>query len=101
MAVTTKGNENMVPKQITTPIGIHNAVLAVIIGMTPNAVVAEVRKIGRIRRLPASNPASLAVLEPLRNDSAYSNMIIPFRTMIPIRLITPKVAVMLKSKPKI
>ena len=34
------------PKQITTPIGIHRSVAARIIGTTPSAVVAVVRKIG-------------------------------------------------------
>ena len=50
---------NTVPEQITTPIGVHKALLQIIIGTTPTAVVADVRKIGNIRRLPASMAASL------------------------------------------
>ena len=52
--VTVRGRVKIVPKQMTTPIGIQRLVCAIIIGMTPSAVVAEVRKIGRIRRKPAS-----------------------------------------------
>ena len=55
--VTTRGRVKMVPKQMTTPIGAQRDVPAVIIGITPKAVVAEVRKIGRIRLRPASNAA--------------------------------------------
>ena len=92
----------MVPKQITTPMGIHSEVCATIIGMTPKAVVADVRKMGRIRRLPASKAASRAVLCcSLRSISAYSNMMMALRTMIPMRLTTPSTAVILKSSWKI
>ena len=92
----------MVPKHITTPMGIQRLVCATIIGITPNAVVAEVRKIGRIRRRPASKAASRALLRRLRRkSSAYSNMMMALRTMMPIRLTTPSTAVMLKSRPKI
>ena len=49
----TKGRVKRVPKQMTTPIGIHSKVPARIMGTTPRAVVAEVRKMGRIRRKPA------------------------------------------------
>ena len=59
--VTTNGSEKMVPKQMTTPMGIQRAVCATIIGITPKAVVAEVRKMGRIRRRPASKAASFAL----------------------------------------
>ena len=38
---------NTVPEQITTPIGVHKALLLIIIGTTPTAVVADVRKIGK------------------------------------------------------
>ena len=71
--VTTSGSEKMVPKHITTPMGIQRLVWAMIIGITPRAVVAEVRKMGRIRRRPASKAASLALLRcTLRRLSAYS-----------------------------
>ena len=52
--VTTSGSVKIVPKQMTTPIGIQRLVCATIIGTTPRAVVAEVRKMGRIRLSPAS-----------------------------------------------
>ena len=71
-----------------------------IIGNTPNAVVAEVRKMGRMRRLPASKAASLTgIWCSKRKVSAYSNMMMALRTMIPMRLTIPNVAVMLKSRP--
>ena len=51
--VITSGSVKMVPKHITTPMGIHSSVPAIIIGTTPRAVVAEVRKMGLMRRRPA------------------------------------------------
>ena len=60
--VMVEGRVKSVPKQMTTPIGIQSDVPAVIIGITPNAVVAEVRKMGRILLNPASNAASFADL---------------------------------------
>jgi hypothetical protein len=56
--VTVNGKVKIVPKQITTPIGIQRLVAAMIIGSTPSAVVALVRKTGRIRRRPAWKAAS-------------------------------------------
>ena len=90
------------PKQITTPIDRQSASPLIIIGKTPNAVVQEVRKIGRIRRLPASIAASFA-LRPccICNSSAYSNMMMPLRTMMPTRLMSPNTAVSPKSRLKI
>ena len=38
-----------VPKQITTPIGIHRELPLIIIGITPTEAAAEVKNIGRIR----------------------------------------------------
>lgn len=52
--VMVRGRVRREPKQMTTPIGIQRLVWAIIIGRTPSAVVAVVRKIGRIRRIPAS-----------------------------------------------
>ncbi len=52
--VMVSGRVRSEPKQMTTPIGIQRLVWAIIIGRTPSAVVAVVRKIGRIRRIPAS-----------------------------------------------
>ena len=90
--------DSMVPKQITTPIGIHNASPLTIIGNTPKAVVQDVRKIGLILRLPASSAASRTEYPfSKRNSSAYSNMMIPIRTMIPTRLIRPRTEVSPKS----
>ena len=63
---TTSTIEIHVPKQITTPIGDHNALLLMIIGTTPIEAAALVRKIGRVRRLPASKAASRADKPPLR-----------------------------------
>ena len=88
----------MVPKQITTPIGFHRKSPLRIIGNTPKAVVQEVRKIGRIRRFPASSAASFnGIPRSKRSSSAYSNMIIPLRTMMPTKLISPRTAVSPKS----
>ena len=52
-------NEKIMPKQMMTPIGIQSVLRLMIIGMTPAAAQAQVRNIGRILRLPASNAASL------------------------------------------
>ena len=72
------------------------------IGRTPNAVVQEVRKIGFIRRAPASIAAVLTS-RPFENlsSSAYSYITIPLRTMMPIRLTMPRTAVRPKSRLKI
>ncbi|MPN34241.1 hypothetical protein SDC9_181734 [bioreactor metagenome] len=82
--------------------GIHRLLLPRIIGITPTAAAADVRNIGRILRFPASNPASWA-LKPcsVRSFSAYSNIMIAFRMIIPIRLTTPSTEVIPKSIPKI
>ena len=52
--MTAKIIEKTVPEQITTPIGIQRELPLMIMGTTPTAVVAEVRKIGSMRRRPAS-----------------------------------------------
>lgn len=44
--MTAKIIEKTVPEQITTPIGIQRELPLMIMGTTPTAVVAEVRKIG-------------------------------------------------------
>ena len=46
------------PKQITEPSGPHNGERLIIIGITPTDAAADVRNIGRIRRLPAARAAS-------------------------------------------
>ena len=48
--MTAKIIEKTVPEQITTPIGIQRELPLMIMGTTPTAVVAEVRKIGGRRR---------------------------------------------------
>lgn len=48
--MTAKIIEKTVPEQITTPIGIQRELPLMIMGTTPTAVVAEVRKIGSMRR---------------------------------------------------
>ena len=94
--------ESIVPKQITTPIGIQRRSPLIIIGSTPRAVVQEVRKIGRIRRFPAREAASLTGMPcSKRSSSAYSNSRIPLRTMMPTREMSPRTAVIEKSRPKI
>ena len=55
--VTTMMREPIPPAKMVTPTGIQNELWAIIIGTTPTAVVAVVRKIGTIRRLPASYAA--------------------------------------------
>ena len=52
--VTTRMRAPMPPAKIVTPTGIQNDEPAIIIGMTPTAVVAVVRKMGTMRRRPAS-----------------------------------------------
>ena len=52
--VTTMMSEPIPPAKMVTPTGIQNELWAIIIGTTPTAVVAVVRKMGTIRRLPAS-----------------------------------------------
>ncbi len=51
-----------VPKQITAPIGVQSGFELMIMGMTPIEAAAEVRKIGRILRFPASKAASLTLM---------------------------------------
>ena len=87
---------------MTTPMGIQSGLREIIIGKTPKAVVAEVRKMGLMRRLPAFMAASL-VGRPssVRSVSAYSYITMPLRMMIPMRLTTPSKEVMPKSRPKI
>ena len=55
--VTTRISDPMPPAKMVTPTGIQNADCAIIIGTTPTAVVAVVRKMGTMRRLPASTAA--------------------------------------------
>ena len=52
--MTTRMSEPMPPANMVTPTGIQNELWAMIIGTTPTAVVAVVRKMGTMRRLPAS-----------------------------------------------
>ena len=52
--MTTMMSEPIPPAKMVTPTGIQNDDWARIIGTTPTAVVAVVRKMGTIRRLPAS-----------------------------------------------
>ena len=47
-------NANKGMAKMVTPTGIQNELCAMIIGTTPTAVVAVVRKMGTMRRLPAS-----------------------------------------------
>ncbi len=51
--VTTMISEPIPPAKMVTPTGIQNELCAIIIGTTPTAVVAVVRKMGTMRRLPA------------------------------------------------
>ena len=62
--------ESIVPKQITTPIGIQRRSPLIIIGSTPRAVVHEVRNIGRILRRPASIAAVLMSAPNLKRCSS-------------------------------
>ncbi len=59
----------MVPKQMMVPMGAQSELLLMIIGTTPIDAAAEVRKIGRIRRFPASIAASMAVFRFTRRSS--------------------------------
>ena len=52
--VTTRMRAPIQPAKMVTPTGIHIDDWAIIIGTTPTAVVAVVRKMGTMRRLPAS-----------------------------------------------
>ena len=54
--------ENNNPKQITVPKGPHRGERLKIIGITPTAAAADVRKIGLILRFPAAMAASLVVI---------------------------------------
>ena len=59
-----------VPKQITVPIGDHRALRLRIIGITPIEAAAEVRNIGRIRRIPACWAASRTLMPLSRCNSS-------------------------------
>ena len=63
--------EMMVPKNTTEPMGDHNGLPPKIIGITPIEAAAEVRNMGRIRRLAECKAAS-RTLNPsfIRNSSA-------------------------------
>jgi hypothetical protein len=50
--------EKTSPKAVTAPSGPHRVEPEAIIGITPTAAAMEVRKIGRMRRLPAARAAS-------------------------------------------
>ena len=52
--VTTSMSEPMPPAKMVTPTGIQKEDCAMIMGMTPTAVVAVVRKMGTILLRPAS-----------------------------------------------
>ena len=94
--------ERRVPKQMTTPIGCQSKSPPVTIGSTPKAVVHDVRNIGLIRRCPAIIAASLTLYPCLNlSSSAYSYIRIPFRTIMPIRLIIPRIAVNPRSRSNI
>ena len=67
---TIKTIESIVPKQMTTPIGSHSRSPLNIIGSTPSAVVHEVRKIGRMRRFPASIAASSTEYPDVKRSSS-------------------------------
>ena len=69
MTVTTSKVAVSVPKQIIQPIEGQSVLSENIRGSTPTAVVADVRKIGIIRRWPASMAACLA-MNPLRCSSS-------------------------------
>ena len=49
------------PKQIIVPSGPQSGDRLKIIGITPTAAAADVRKIGRIRRFPAAKAASVTL----------------------------------------
>ena len=59
--VTTRMRAPIPPAKMVTPTGIQIDDWAIIIGTTPTAVVAVVRKMGTMRRLPAS-PAPTSFL---------------------------------------
>lgn len=69
MTTTTSKVAVSVPKLIIQPIEGQSVLSENIRGSTPTAVVADVRKIGFMRRLPASIAACLA-LSPLRRSSS-------------------------------
>ena len=52
--VTTRMRVPIPPARMVTPTGIQNEEPAIIIGITPTAVVDVVRNIGTMRRWPAS-----------------------------------------------
>lgn len=59
--VTVKIIVISVPKKIIAAIGAHMGLWLIIIGNTPIAATAEVRKMGRIRRFPPSKDACRTV----------------------------------------
>ena len=64
--MTAKIIEKTVPEQITTPIGIQRELPLMIMGTTPTAVVAEVRKIGSMRHPSGYNAYEAASLAHAR-----------------------------------
>ena len=91
--VTTSTSAPRPPKRIVMPTGFHMAEPAAIIGTTPTAVVTVVRKMGTIRRLPASNAASRADSPFFIPPSACSKMRISLRIISPISVMNPKMVV--------
>lgn len=53
--------ETISPKESTLPSGAHRGDLLMIMGTTPTAAAADVRKIGRILRFAAATAAALMV----------------------------------------
>lgn len=65
--MTAKIIEKTVPEQITTPIGIQRELPLMIMGTTPTAVVAEVRKIGSMASaagVEGGIPRAIMLMEP-------------------------------------
>ena len=61
--------ENNNPKLITVPKGPQRGERLSIIGTTPTAAAAEVKNMGRIRRLPAAIAASRTVIRSFSFNS--------------------------------
>ena len=62
--------EIRVPKKITVPIGAHNGLLLIIIGITPIDAARHVKSMGRILLSPARTQASATVLPCLNLSSS-------------------------------
>ena len=75
------------------PTGIQKLLPARIMGTTPTAVVAVVRKMGTMRRLPASRAASLADMPSAIFSLACSKMSISLRIIMPMRVMKPNMPV--------